>query len=155
GRRFNLEMQRQVLWFFSKRVLYYWADLYSSQLLEGAYHATLQPTYSICFTDSSLFDDTDYHHCFRVADLEHGSTLCPDLEIHVLELKQFAVAAEAITTPLERWCYFLKHGEELDNERLPVALDTPVIRQALEVLTMLSQNEIERQRYLSRRKAER
>src|SRR5262245_50002186 len=49
GRLFNLEMQRQVPWSFSKRALYYLTTLHGQQLLEGDYYETLCPTYSICF----------------------------------------------------------------------------------------------------------
>jgi flagellar biosynthesis/type III secretory pathway protein FliH len=38
---------------------------------------------------------------------------------------------------------------------LPRALDTPTVRRAMEVLTMMTQNELERERYQSRVKAER
>src|SRR5262245_26933562 len=46
-----------------------------------------------------------------------GHTLfCKDIEVHVLELGKFTLTAQQVQTPLERWCYFLKHGEELDEE---------------------------------------
>ena len=73
--------------------------------------------------------------------------------MHLLELPKFAVPVEQVQTPLERWCYFFKHASlELDN--LPATLDVPVIRKAVEVLMKISQNELERQRYLERKRAE-
>jgi hypothetical protein len=53
---------------------------------------------------------------------------------------------------VERWLYFLRHGPELDTETLPDFLDTPVIRNALEELAVLSQDELERDQYESRLK---
>jgi flagellar biosynthesis/type III secretory pathway protein FliH len=62
---------------------------------------------------------------------------------------------EEVKTPLERWCYFFKHGASLDPENLPATLAVPVIRQATEVLVGISQTELERQRYLERQRVER
>jgi predicted transposase/invertase (TIGR01784 family) len=155
NRRYNLEMQRIVPWVFGKRALYYWAALHSEQLLEGDFHQTLGPTISLCFLDGRLFEDDVVHHTFRVCDSEHGTLLCKDLEIHVVELPKLTLKPEEVKTDLQRWCYFLQHGEEMDNEHLPECLDIPEIRQAVEILIMLNQNEQERARYQSRRKTER
>jgi hypothetical protein len=65
------------------------------------------------------------------------------------------LSAEQVRTALERWCYFFKHGAELDPDDLPATLDVPVIRQALEVLVRISQSEIERQRYLEQQRIDR
>jgi flagellar biosynthesis/type III secretory pathway protein FliH len=43
----------------------------------------------------------------------------------------------------------------LDTDKLPQALDTPAVRRAMEVLTMMTQSELERDRYEARVKAER
>ena len=52
--------------------------------------------------------------------------LTDDLEIHFIELPKFDLAPERLTTGAgEQWCYFLKHGEELDTDNLPAALDAP------------------------------
>jgi predicted transposase/invertase (TIGR01784 family) len=115
-------------------------------LLKGERYELLQPTYVICWLNEALFADAAYHHRFRAYDNENQVLLCKDLEIHVLELSKFDVPVEAVKTPLERWCSFLKHGASLDVATLPATLDVPVIRQALEVLMKLSQEELERQR---------
>jgi hypothetical protein len=60
-----------------------------------------------------------------------------------------------VKTALERWCYFFRHGASLDPENLPATLNVPVIRQAVEVLVRISQNELEHQRYLEQQRIER
>jgi predicted transposase/invertase (TIGR01784 family) len=155
GRQHHLEMQRSVTWAFPKRFLFYWAQHYSGQMREGDYHETLCATFSIAFLDSVLFDDEHYHHVFRPWDHERGLLLCKDMELHTIELPRFNLTVEQLTTPLERWCYFLKHGDTLDSDKLPPALDVPPIRQAVEILTMLSKDELERERYLDRLKGQR
>jgi predicted transposase/invertase (TIGR01784 family) len=148
GRLFLVEMQRFVRAGFDKRLLFYWSGGYADQLLKGERYEMLQPAYLICFLDRPWFAGDIYHHRFRVYDQEHGVLLCKDLEIHVLELSKFNVPVEEVKTPEQRWCYFLKHGASLDLATLPATLDDPMIRQALEVLMKLSQDELERQRAL-------
>jgi hypothetical protein len=48
-----------------------------------------------------------------------------------------------------------KFRRTADADNLPTALPTPAVKRAMEVLLMLTQNELERQRYLDRLKAER
>jgi len=155
GRQHHLEMQLAVGWAFAKRFLFYWAQHYAGQLRAGDFHETLCAAYSIAFLDGRLFDDDSYHHTFRAWDANSGTLLCKELELHTIELPKFNLTPEQCSTPLERWCYFLKHGETLDDENLPSSLDVPPIRQALEILRMLSQDELERERYLDRLKAQR
>jgi predicted transposase/invertase (TIGR01784 family) len=155
GRQFLLEVQQFVRPAFAKRALYYWSGAHAEQLLKGDHYEMLQPTYVICFLSEALFEDSAYHHCFRPYDAEHGVLLCKDLEIHVLELSKFDLPVEEITTPLERWCFFFKHGASLDPDALPATLDVPAIHKALEVLVRISQNELERQRYLEQQRIDR
>ncbi len=144
GRQFLVEMQRFVRPAFANRLAYYWAGGHAEQLSQGERYELLQPTYTICFVNEPLFPDDAYHHRFRIFDDERGVLLCKDLEIHVIELSKFDVPVEAIRTPLERWCYFFKHGASLDLGALPTTLDFPTIRKAVEVLVRLSQEERER-----------
>jgi flagellar biosynthesis/type III secretory pathway protein FliH len=48
----------------------------------------------------------------------------------------------------------LRHAQTLDTAALPAPLSSPPIRQALEELQMLSQNDLERERYEARLKAQ-
>ena len=57
--------------------------------------------------------------------------------------------------PLDVWLYFFRYAEELDSEQLPSALDMAEIHQAMEELKVLSQNDLERERYLARVKLQR
>jgi predicted transposase/invertase (TIGR01784 family) len=155
GRQFLLEMQRSVRASLAKRLLYYWASAHVEQLFKGQRYELLQPTYVICFLTEPVGTGKVYHHTFQLYDAEHDELLCKDLEIHLLELSKFAVAVEDVQTPLERWCYFFKQGASLDPANLPVTLDFPVIRQAVEVLMKISRDELERHRAAERLKGER
>jgi hypothetical protein len=58
-----------------------------------------------------------------------------------------------LTPGLDIWLYFLLHAEKIDPEALPQTLYTHLYR-AVRELKMLSQTEIERERYEARRKAQ-
>jgi predicted transposase/invertase (TIGR01784 family) len=153
GRWYNIEMQMLAPWFFPQRVLYYWGKVYVAQLVEGNDYRELQPTISIAFVNSRVFTDTDeYYHRFVLSDQTGRRVLTDHLEIHLIELPKFALTAEQLTTPREVWCYFLRHGESLDTATLPELLNIPPIQRALEVLNVLTQSEIERERYEARLK---
>ena len=59
---------------------------------------------------------------------------------------------DELTNELDVWCYFLVHGASLDPDNLPAALQAPAITRALEVLKMLAQSDLERERYEARLK---
>jgi len=96
----------------------------------------------------------DHHLVFHVREDRHGLTFSDDLEIHLIELPKFTKATEQLTSALDRWCYFLRHGQDLDSDGLPATLDVPAIRQAMEVLTVFTQDERERAAYEARPRAQ-
>ena len=156
GRSFNVEMQmllsRPLL---PPRLLYYWAGLFRDSLHEGKEYTQLRPTFTICFLDGVLYDHADFHHAFRLRSGGQPSLLfSPLCSLHVVELPKFRKNAAELASALDLWCFFLRHSADLDTDQLPAALDLPEIHRALEVLTVLTENEIERQRYLDRRKAQ-
>jgi predicted transposase/invertase (TIGR01784 family) len=156
NRQFHVEMQGQVPWFFPKRVLFYWGKFHAEQLREGENYQTLRPTFSVCFTNSVLFPQIDEHHLvFRLREVKRELLWTDDLEIHLIELPKFTKTAEQLSSDLDRWCYFLRHGADLDLEHLPASLDVPEIRRAMEVLTVFTQDERERLAYELRVKAQR
>lgn len=157
GRQYNVEMQMLGTPLYPQRVLYYWAVLHSQQLHAGEHYGQLQPTISISFVDGLLFPQVpDYHLDFQLRSSRHPQLIFSGQQsMHVLELPKFKRTAAELADPLDVWCYFLVHGEELDTDNLPEALRTPAVHRAMEVLYMLSQNDLERARYEARLKDER
>lgn len=154
GRQFNVEMQMLAHAFFRQRVLYYWAVLHQRQLQEGESYATLRPTVSVCFVNDELFPSIpDYHLVFRLINTRHGVSLTDDIVVHLVELPKFALSAEQLVTPLDKWAYFFVHGAELDTDVLPGSLNTPEFNRAMGVLEMFTKSELERDRYEMRLKA--
>jgi predicted transposase/invertase (TIGR01784 family) len=156
GRQFNVEMQMLAAPYYEARILYYWAKLHQQQLHEGQDYLELKPTISISFLDHVLFPQVrEYHLCFRLLEQDHHFRFSDDLEVHFLELPKFTKLAEQLASSLDIWLYFLRHAAKMDTEALPVVLQAqPLVRRALEELTMLTQSDLERERYEARRKAQ-
>jgi len=70
--------------------------------------------------------------------------------VHTLELPKVPRDATQLKSPLESWGYFLCQAESLEPAGLPEPLNRPAIHHALEELVMLSEREIERERYEAR-----
>ena len=157
GRQYNVEMQMLGTPVFLQRVLYYWARLYGDQLHEGFDYSVLQPTISISFVNAVLFPQVpDYHLDFRLRSSRHPQLVFSMQQaMHLIELPKFTRTTEGLTDALDAWCYFLVHGAELDTEKLPQALRSRAVPRAMEVLQMLTQSDLERERYEARLKAER
>lgn len=156
GRQFNVEMQMLAAGDFPQRALYYWSRLHQSQMQQGMGYDALRPTIAICFLDMSLFRELPGHHLvFELRERHHSTLFTDQLQLHILELRKFDKRIEQLATPLDRWLYFLRHAETLDLDFLPRPLDVPEIRWALGDLIMISQSEIERERYESRLKTQR
>lgn len=156
GRQFNVEMQMVPHPSLPSRFLYYWAKLYASQLLAGDRYEQLQPVISICFLDGILFPQTDrYHLRFSLVDEALRVTFSDDLEVHLFQLPNFVKTADELADPLDAWLYFLNNASELDASHLPLSLQRPEIEEAVEVLEMLTQDEVQREHYEAREKARR
>jgi predicted transposase/invertase (TIGR01784 family) len=116
----------------------------------------LRPTISICFVNTPVFPEVPAHHLvFQLRERHHGVDFTDQLQVHILELAKFTLGGEQLTEPADPWLYFLCHGEELDTEALPPALEFPEIRKALGELQMMTQSELERDRYEARLKMQR
>ena len=149
-----VEVQVKMTGSFPKRLLYYWARAYQAQLKESERYSRLQKVTLICVSQNALPINTRrYWNHFRVLEQDDQICLCPDLSIYTIELEHFGQTEHQLTDSLEKWSYLLKHGEQLDDSRLPESLQTPPICQAVKEMKMFTQDEIERELYESRRKA--
>jgi len=151
-----IEMQVIITKAFCERLLYYWAREYRDQLHSGEDYSLLQPTILVCVVVDSLFPTAKgAHHRLRVKSDDGALLLTDRLEIHTLELAKFQDSENQLENDLERWLYFLKNGEEIDPDAVPEEIDVPEIRQALEVLNVISQTERDRAEYEQRMKRQR
>jgi predicted transposase/invertase (TIGR01784 family) len=73
---------------FIERSLYYWAELYSQQLLKGAEYCDLRQTICINILEENLFKDDRFWRTHHMSDDEAHEILTRMEEIHFLELKK-------------------------------------------------------------------
>ena len=156
GRSFNVEMQMIAHGGLEGRLLYYWAKLYGSQLQSGDQYQTLEPTISICFLDGLLFAEADECRLsFRLWDPHVQLAFSDHLAIHLFQLPRFRKQVEDLSGPLDLWLYFLNNAKWLDPDNLPESLRVAELKEAVDVLRQLTQEERERERYEDRERARR
>ncbi len=151
GHEFLIEMQMLAHQSFRERLLFYLAKDYAQQLREGESWEHLRPVIVICFINDVLCPEmTGYHGRYQLLDVETQTQFSEHWTIHVFELPKFHKSVTELNTDLERWNYFLQHGDELDPDNLPLTLQSPSFRQATGVLQKMSLNTLERDQYEAR-----
>ena len=146
-----IEMQMLAHESFPERLMYYLAKHYSQMLGEGQQYSELRSVHLICFIDDRLFTTHDaFYSRYRLIDRELGTEFSSHWTIHVIELPKFHLSLSELRDDLDRWCYFLKHGAELNFSSVPTELSIPGINHALRILDMVSQTPLERAEYEAR-----
>jgi len=139
GRQYQIEIQLLNHPDLPARILYGWADLYSTQLKSGEDYAALQPTYAIWLLGQTLLHDIPgYAHAFRMRD-EQGRNFWDHGGIWLLELSKFH--ADGVKTEEQRWLKFFNEAERLDDKALPTWMQTGEMQQAMNTLKAFSEKE--------------
>lgn len=148
-RLYNIEMQMCAMRTYPERVLYYWARIYGRQLGDGDNYDKLQETISISFVNDVLFPHVpDFHLDFQLRSTRHAGLIFSDRQvIHLVELPKFCKHPNELADSLDAWCYFLKNAADLDTDALPSGMRKPALQKAMEVLTVISKTDLERERY--------
>lgn len=154
NRDFLMEIQRLVPWEFGRRVVYYCSVTYGAQLRIGEVYLTLRPVMAVAFLLENLNDKPRWFSEYLFRETTTGEVLCEDIRIVFVELEKFHLQVDEIKTDLERWCYFLKHAQELDTEALPATLNTPDMRLAMEVLMNIRLKQDDFDQYLAEAQAQ-
>ncbi len=156
GRLYDIEIQLAGYDFYGKRALFYWAELFASQLKSGKRYDSLCKTISISFLDFELFNDK---RCFRRICLKDFDTNqfysqldCEDL--YFIEMKKFENKLENIKTALERWVAFLNNASLLpkDLQKNVPESEQKLLEKAAEVATQMGFSEIEQEYYFAHQK---
>ncbi|MFM7163663.1 MAG: PD-(D/E)XK nuclease family transposase, partial [Planctomycetaceae bacterium] len=102
-------------------------------------------------------DPAKLHLDFRLREKTLPLTLTDHLQIHFLQLNHLQVTADTLynATPVERWCWFLRHAQDLTTEQLAVLMPDKEFTEAAKVLDMIAQTPEQLQEYNARLKAQR
>ncbi len=158
GRKFNIEVQIALPAGMAERMVFYTAETYVRRLQQGQNYTDLRPSISICVLSGALIrQPAKLHLDFRLREQTLPITLTNDLQIHFLQLNHLQVTAETLytATPIERWCWFLRHAQELTAEQISQLLPDQEFSEAARVLEMIAQTPEQLYEYNARVKAQR
>jgi len=110
-----VEMQVEELDGFDKRVQYYTAKQYSSQINKGEDYPQLNQVIFIGILDFVFFaDDKSYVTRHRTVNVKTQRSSLNGLEYNFIELPKFNKDLKGTKTLIEKWVYFIKNAENLD-----------------------------------------
>jgi predicted transposase/invertase (TIGR01784 family) len=98
---------------FDKRVLYYFAKAYSSQIKRGDQYRKLNPVYFIGILDFEYTQSKNYTSRSQILDVETGEQTFKDVEFTMIELPKFKKRQSKLQNLFEKWVYFIKNAESL------------------------------------------
>ena len=159
GKMFNIEIQVADEADYDKRALYYWAKVYSGQLMGSEDYTTLNKAIGIHILNfTSIVDSDKYHNVFNIREKDSNLEYFKDLELHTIELKKFCPSTKEalsefvlrIKSALDIWLAFLTRNDLLNKHDLPKALNNPSLKKALEVIDEINFNTEERMAYEDR-----
>ena len=161
GIHVNIEIQLANKYDMERRTLYYWAKMYTLQMREGMSYQELANTITINILDFNyIYQTRNYHSVFRLFEKEEGFELTEALEIHFIELSKFVIKwRERLVSPWEdllaRWLFLLEgsENEEILKTLEEIAMQAPVLNQAMEEWEKSSDDPKIREEYYDKRKA--
>jgi len=110
-----VEMQVEELEGFDKRVQYYTAKQYSSQIYKGDKYPQLNQVIFIGILDFVFFvDDASYITRHRTVNVKTQRSSLNGMEYNFIELPKFNKEIKETKTLIEKWVYFIKNAENID-----------------------------------------
>ena len=161
GRRINIEIQVSDHADYDKRALYYWAKLYTEQLVTGQSYRTLNKAIGIHILNfTSIPKAEQYHNIFHLKEKHNNLHYFNDIELHTIELDKFDAGlpkplnefVKKIQTSLDLWSSFLTRYDLLQIESLPSEINKPELKKALTILQQINFTEAEHDAYEDRLK---
>lgn len=131
GREFIVEMQVEKDKTFTKRALYYSSKAYSQQLDKTEKYHLLKPVIFLGILDFTIFDHTSPCSRHLILNGENQSHDLKDLEFNFVELPKFTKPEAELVTVTDKWLYFLKHADDL--QQIPPSADTPALQEAYQI----------------------
>jgi predicted transposase/invertase (TIGR01784 family) len=109
-----VEMQVEESDGFDKRVQYYTAKQYSSQIEVGEDYPKLKQVIFIGILNFDFFDGDDYLTHHLITNKKTGKQELSDLEFNFIELPKFKEDEIKIESLIEKWVYFIKKAPNLN-----------------------------------------
>lgn len=139
--------------------VYYLTDLHSSQPAKGVRrYDRLAWTYQITFCSYTVFpNQPEYVNLFSLRHDTTGELLCDTIQILFVELSKLNELLDkpvSEMTDLDKWSLFLQYApDQKHREKVNEIIESEkVLQMAGNLLMSISQDEVERARFRSRRK---
>ncbi len=147
GDLFIVEMQKAKLKFFKDRALFYVTFPVREQAKKGNWNFKLLPIYYIALLDFEYDEHEEIRKFDRNVQLkdEDGFVFYDKLGFRFLQMPFFKKTEAELETHFDKWCYFLKNLENLDN--IPKILNEPVFDKAFHTAELAAMNNKEREEY--------
>ncbi|OCL26596.1 hypothetical protein U472_11470 [Orenia metallireducens] len=159
--KINIEIQLKNQYNMKRRTLYYWSKLFESQMEEGDPYQKLQKTVTINILNFNyLRENSRYHNTYLLKEKETNEVLTDLQEIHFIELPKLnadrfksidEVESKRDKDNLIPWALFLKNPDSEVIRMLEERIKE--LKEAAEVLELLSHDKKARELYESRQKA--
>jgi predicted transposase/invertase (TIGR01784 family) len=136
--------------------------VYSEELESSQKYRNQNNVICISFADGYLRDDSNMpikkiHSLFYVMERDSHEILTTDMEMHHINMNKFIVQIEKtmdemeeICESLKKWLVFITQKKIDDKDAVRRVCSGKEMEDAMEALTKLSENKIERQRYQRR-----
>jgi predicted transposase/invertase (TIGR01784 family) len=148
GEHFIVEMQKAKVKFFKDRALFYTTIPIREQAAKGAkWDFELKTIYFIAILDF-LYDEKEELAKFR-RDVSLKDQDCEEffdkLHFKFLQMPAFKKQAHELETHFDKWCYFLKNLESLDE--IPQILNEPIFEKAFHTAELAAFTRAQRDAY--------
>jgi predicted transposase/invertase (TIGR01784 family) len=146
GERFIVEMQKAKVDYFKDRALYYTTYPVREQAQRGEWDFKLNAIYFIAILDF-LYDVKSKAKFRRDVILkdQDNEPFYEKLQFTFLQMPAFTKKAEELQTRFDKWAYFLKNLESLDD--IPQILNEPIFQQAFGTAAMANLTKAQREAY--------
>ena len=139
GEDCNIELQVDPYKFMEKRMLEYWANLYSTKITAGNGYNVLKPSISILIADyklPNLEHISNYHTIWNLRESKHFDTVITyDIELHILEIPKIK-DNELLKDELAQWLRFIKSPGSKEVQKF--MSENKYLKQAMDELGYLS-----------------
>ncbi len=116
GVEFVVEMQVAYTEGFSKRVQYNACKAYVGQIPSGVDYPRLNQVIAISILDFTMFKEFEHYlSCHELRETITNNCYLDEIRHYFIELPKFTLTEALLETPIEKWCYFLKHAGELQT----------------------------------------
>jgi predicted transposase/invertase (TIGR01784 family) len=128
GNSYIVEMQVTDKKGLDKRITFYSARGYASQLDASENYYKLKPVIFIGILDFEYMQSPHYLSRHLILDVETQEHKLKDLEFSFIELPKFNKAQNELSTLIEKWVFFIKNAENI--EVIPENIDDEGLRSA-------------------------